>query len=132
MPVGMSLSLVTPSICAVLLIPETSALTVAEAEQIVEEREGRGYLASVAVTSSDVGVFYIIQLVPDLDPNRIKLGFAESLDRRLSEHRTAAPTAQVLQAWPSRRTWEGTVIAALTRSGCSLIRNEVFLCDSLE
>ena len=64
----------------------------------------------------------------DLDPKRLKLGFAESLEQRLSQHRTAAPTARLLRAWPCKRSWESTAMDALTRVDCRLILNEVFEC----
>jgi len=83
----------------------TLCVTSAEADQIVCQRADKGFLASTVVAVSDVGVFYVIQLVPELDPKRCKLGFAESLEQRLLEHRTAAPTACVLRAWPCKRSW---------------------------
>jgi hypothetical protein len=107
----------------------TLCVTGAEADEITSQRRDKGFLASTVVAVSDVGVFYVIQLVPDLAPKRLKLGFAESLEQRLSQHRTAAPTARVLRAWPCKRLWELTVIDALTREGCRLILNEVFECD---
>ncbi len=110
----------------------TLCVTDVEAKEIVAQREEMGFIGSTVVAISDVGVFYVIQLVPDLDPRRLKLGFAESLEQRLSQHRTAAPTARVLRAWPCKRSWEPTVIDALTRNGCRLILNEVFECDEPE
>jgi len=110
----------------------TLCVTNAEADEIVSLRADKGFTASTVVAISDVGVFYVIQLVPDLDPKRLKLGFAESLEQRLSQHRTAAPTARVLRAWPCKRPWELTAIDALTREGCRLILNEVFECDDLD
>lgn len=107
----------------------TLCVTSADADEIASQRADNGFIASTVVNVSDVGVFYVIQLVPDLDPKRLKLGFAESLEQRLSQHRTAAPTARVLRAWPCKRTWELTTIDALTREGCRLILNEVFECD---
>jgi hypothetical protein len=107
----------------------TLCVSRAEAEEITSQRQAKGFLASNAVSVSDVGFFYVIQLVPELDPRRLKLGFAESLEQRLSQHRTAAPTARVLHAWPCKRSWESTAIDALTREGCGLILNEVFECD---
>lgn len=103
-----------------------------EADEIVAQRTRNGFFAPTVVAISDVGLFYVIQLVPDLDPKRLKLGFAESLEERLSQHRTAAPTARVLRAWPCKRSWEPTAIDALTCQGCRLIRNEVFECDDPE
>lgn len=110
----------------------TLCVTGAEADAIASQRAEKGFIASTVVTVSDVGVFYVIQLVPDLDPKRLKLGFAESLEQRLSQHRTAAPTARVLRAWPCKRSWELTAMDALTRQGCRLILNEVFECDEPE
>lgn len=110
----------------------TLCVTGAEANEIASQRQDKGFLASTVVAISDVGVFYAIQLVPDLDPKRLKLGFTESLDQRLSQHRTAAPTARVLRTWPCKRSWELTVIDALTCEGCRLILNEVFECDDLD
>jgi hypothetical protein len=107
----------------------TLCVTSAEADEIASQRADKGFTASTVVAISDVGVFYVIQLVPDLDPKRLKLGFAESLEQRLSQHRTAAPTARVLRAWPCKRSWELTAIDALTREGCRLILNEVFECE---
>lgn len=110
----------------------TLCVTCAEADEISSQRADRGFTASTVVAGSDVGVFYVIQLVPDLDPKRLKLGFAESLEQRVSQHRTAAPTARVLRAWPCKRPWEMTAMDALTREGCRLILNEVFECDDPE
>ncbi len=110
----------------------TLCLIAAEAEEIVSQRADQGFTASTLVAVSDVGVFYVIQLVPELDPNRLKLGFAESIHQRLSQHRTAAPTARVLHAWPCKRSWELTAMDSLTRLDCRLILNEVFECNDAQ
>jgi hypothetical protein len=110
----------------------TLCVSTAEAEEIVSQRADQGFTASTVVSVSDVGVFYVIQLVPELDPKRLKLGFAESIDQRLSQHRTAAPTATVLRAWPCKRSWERAAMDSLTRLNCRLILNEVFECDNPE
>lgn len=107
----------------------TLAITPDEADFIRNRRRSEGYDSQTTVTR-DAGVFYIIQLVPELDLRRLKLGFADDLDARLSQHRTAAPTATVLNSWPCKRSWETTVMDALTAKGCRLILNEVFECDS--
>ena len=84
----------------------TLCVSTAEANEIVARRTEQGFVSSTAVAISDVGVFYVIQLVPELDPQRLKLGFAESISQRHSQHRTAAPTAKVLHTWPCKRSWE--------------------------
>jgi len=96
----------------------TLCVTSAEADEITAQRQDKGFLASTVAAPSDVEVLYVIQFVPDLDPKRLKLGFAESLEQRLAQHRTAAPTARVLRAWRCKRTWELTAIDAITREGC--------------
>jgi hypothetical protein len=110
----------------------TLCVTSSEAEEICSQRRDQGYEESTVVAVPEIGVFYVIQLVPELDPKRLKLGFAEGIDQRLSQHRTAAPTARVLRAWPCKRLWELTAIDALTRVGCRLILNEVFECEDSE
>ncbi len=107
----------------------TLCVSAAEADEIVARRADQGFTASTVVSVSDVGVFYVIQLVPELDPKRLKLGFAESIDQRHSQHRTAAPTARILRTWPCKRSWEFTVMDSLTRVDSRLILNEVFECD---
>ena len=110
----------------------TLCVSTPEAEEILALRADQGFTASTVVALPSVGIFYVIQLVPELDPNRVKLGFAESIDQRLTQHRTAAPTARVLRAWPCKRVWEPTAMDSLTRTDCRLILNEVFECDDLE
>jgi len=75
------------------------------------------------------GYFYLIQLVPEALPNRIKIGFADNVERRLNEHRTAAPTAKLLKAWPCKRSWDYAAMDSITRDGCRLVLNEVFEGD---
>lgn len=79
----------------------------------------------------DVGAFYIIQLEPQHDPTRVKVGFATDLDGRVRKHRTAAPFARCVANWPSKRTWERAAIDCIT-IGCEQIHTEVFRAASLD
>lgn len=72
------------------------------------------------------GFFYLIQLVPEALPNRIKIGFADNVEKRLAEHRTAAPTAKLVKAWPCKRSWDYAAMDSITRTGCKLVLNEVY------
>ncbi len=72
------------------------------------------------------GYFYLIQLVPEALPNRVKVGFADNVERRLDQHRTSAPTAKLLKAWPCKRSWDYAAMDSITREGCKLVLNEVF------
>ena len=75
------------------------------------------------------GSFYIIQLVPEAIPNRVKIGYADDVEQRLNQHRTAAPTAKLLKAWPCKRSWDYAAMDSITREECKLVLNEVYEGD---
>ncbi len=110
----------------------TGTLTQEEADFVRAKRREAGYLGSMKPVEGDVGLFYVVQLVPELDSSRIKLGYANDISIRLTQHRTASPTARVLKTWPCKRTWESTVMDALVACDCRLIANEVFECSDIE
>jgi len=105
-------------------------LTQADAEKLIARYQARrGPIANEAepsATDDRFGFFYLIQLVPEAVPNRVKIGFADNVERRLGEHRTAAPTAKVLKSWPCKRSWDFAAMDCITRSDCKLVLNEVF------
>lgn len=115
-----------------------AVLTAEEVQALIAIRVAAGFPLDrmstlvVPIEPAEVGVFYIIQLVPDLSPLRLKLGFTDALPRRLSEYLTANPTAQVYASWPCRRPWEAAAIASVTRIGCRFIGGEVYDCEALE
>lgn len=89
---------------------------------------------STEATSSktiDHGVFYLIQLEPDHDPGRFKLGFTSSMPERLSDHRCSAPYAVTLDTWPCHALWKKTVIDCVTQ-GCEKLHTEVFRTDDIK
>ena len=110
----------------------TLTVTAAEAEAIIQQRLDQGFLSSDKAVPYDVGFFYVIQLIPELAPLRVKLGFANDMPDRLAQHRTSAPTATLVKSWPCRRSWEVTAMDALTARGASFILNEVFEVDDLK
>lgn len=110
----------------------TLTVTADEKQAILKHRSDHGFSSQGKPVQAEAGVFYVIQLVPELDPKRIKLGFAIDLKDRLLQHRTAAPTAKVLQSWPCKRSWEVTVMDCLSSVACRHILNEVFECDWLD
>ncbi len=63
------------------------------------------------------GVFYVIQLEPEYDPGRFKVGFTTDLDDRLRKHRCSAPHATVLRTWACKSLWERTAIDCVA-AGC--------------
>ena len=87
----------------------------------------KNQLPETQISEPDVthGYFYIISLIPDTGIDRFKFGFSNDTDRRLEEHRTAAPTAEIVRQWPCKRIWEACAIDAISR-GEKHIRTEVF------
>lgn len=104
-----------------------------DADRLTASYEARrGPVAEVGDDSAKFdryGYFYVIQLVPEALPNRVKIGFADNVDKRLAEHRTAAPTAKLLKAWPCKRSWDYAAMDSVAREGCKLVLNEVFEGD---
>jgi len=112
------------------------AFTQEDAEAIRKLRQSQGYVTKCKAMGEPIsdngnGWFYIVQLIPELDERRVKLGFAGNVAIRLSAHQTAAPTAQILKAWPCHRVWEYAAIASVTREDCQPLSNEVFIANDL-
>lgn len=113
----------------------TLVLTTEQAEQVKQLRLSHGFTINGHAQLADVAktaVFYIIQLVPELDCKRVKLGYTGNLNARLRAHRTACPNAKVLAYYPCLETWELAAIASITREGCELIGNEVYQTSDLD
>jgi hypothetical protein len=79
----------------------------------------------------DVGVFYLLCLEPNHDPNRFKVGFATDIVERLRKLRCAAPYIKVVKTWPCRLLWERTAIECVTE-GCERLHTEIFRTSSLK
>jgi len=85
-------------------------------------------------TQSDVslqryGYFYILQIIPEALPNRVKIGYTDSLEARLKEHQTVAPTAHYVGSWECKRAWDQAAMDSITREDCHLVMNEVYEGD---
>ncbi len=108
-------------------------LTRADAESLIAAYESRrGPIPAESENSEKYdrfGFFYLIQLVPEALPNRVKIGFADDVEKRLAEHRTAAPTAKLPKKWPCKRSWDYSAMDSITRRGCKLVLNEVYEGD---
>jgi len=116
---------------------KVATITQAEATFIRNElRRTRSFAAddqnvsSPAPLTDEVGVFYVIQLEPNHDSGRFKVGFTTDLDDRIRKHRCSAPFAQCLKNWPCRRTWERAAIDSVT-NGCECLHTEVFRTTSI-
>jgi len=104
-----------------------------EIERSSESPSGSGARPGTlaAFSSDDVGFFYLIQLEPEHDAGRFKVGFTMDLDGRLQKHRCSAPFARYVSSWPCRRVWERAAIDCVT-SGCDQLHTEVFRAASMD
>ena len=96
-----------------------------DAEKLIASYEARR--GPISATTKDTqkydryGSFYLIQLVPEALPNRVKIGYADNVNQRLNEHKTAAPTAILLKSWPCKRSWDYAAMDSITREDCKLV-----------
>ena len=110
-----------------------NVLPIEEAEELIDLRRDQGFTKSkIAIAKNGNGFFYIVQIAPELDPLRVKLGFSTNPKRRLQAHRTIAPTAILINDWACKQVWEAAVIDSITRIDCTLIANEVYQCSDID
>lgn len=105
-------------------IREELTASAAEPDNGAEGDVGDGYLPA------QKGVFYLLQLEPNHDPGRFKVGFATDLSERLRKHRCSAPFATLVKSWMCRSLWEKTAIDCIT-AGCERLHTEVFRTASI-
>ncbi len=103
-------------------------LSIDDANQLISHFENRDKPNSKADTPAldRFGFFYIIQLIPEALPNRVKIGYTDNLDQRLRAHQCAAPTAKYLGHWKCKRSWDQAAMDSITRDNCHLVMNEVY------
>ena len=107
-------------------------LSIEDANKLMSYFEARNSSTQVDQDESALqrfGYFYVIQLVPEAIPNRVKLGYTDDLKQRLREHQTSAPTARILGHWRCKRYWEQAAIDSITRENCMLVLNEGYEGD---
>lgn len=97
--------------------------------ELAAERESSA--APEDMLATEYGVFYLVQLEPEHDPGRFKVGFASNIEERMRSHRCAAPFAKVVKTWPCRSLWEKTAIDCVC-DGCQRIHTEVFRTDAID
>jgi len=100
-----------------------------DAEKFIRFYKSKGNPKSILNNNRNYGYFYLIQLIPEFQSNRIKIGFADDVDKRLKEHQTSSPTAKLLGSWPCKRVWDRAVMDSLTREDCKHVLNEVYEGD---
>lgn len=113
-----------------------SVATLSHAEAVSVEAYFRGERASSRILDSNesgqTGEFYLVQLEPEYDPGRFKLGFAISVQERLRSLRCSAPLLTLVRSWPCKPLWEKTAIDCVTAIGCERLHTEVFRTSDLK
>ncbi len=106
-------------------------LNILEANELLKDFRNRNKPIDTANSSSKnrFCYCYIIQLLPETLPNRVKIGYSDNLNRSLREHQTAAPTAKYLGNWRCKKLWNQAAIDSITRTDCRLIRNGTYEGD---
>ena len=104
--------------------------------EIIRTERGRWNGSRVRTESGDAetfGVFYAIQLLPDIAPDRVKFGFTTNLESRLQTHRCTCPDAKPLQTWRCNPLWEAAGLAAVGAcESVSHVGGEVFDCKEID
>jgi len=77
-------------------------------------------------STPSTGYFYVIQLLPEELPSRLKLGWTRTPHRRLMAHRCTCPGARITQTWPCPQIFEGLVLDAVEAAGVRRLGQEVF------
>lgn len=112
------------------------ALTIEDAERAIELRSQKGFISTDSqgnqvIPIDSAGVFYAICLMPDIAPNRIKFGFASSLQARIDAHRTTCPHLELIKKWPCKSVYEPAAIAIAANGSAKLYGNEVYDVESI-
>ena len=97
----------------------------ADCEKYLKSIKGKGWL-------------YLVQPIPEYNPNRIKIGWTNNWKRRESEHRHICPNATMVERWRCDKNQETAVREAVTGGGKRLYTTanrkrqatEVYECDN--
>ncbi len=112
---------------------QVQALTVEDAEAMREARTVEGYGPQARIVEANgAGFFYVVQLLPTLQPGRVKLGHATDVEARLGSYRTVCPEACIVGRWACRKSWEAAAIRAATAGQADRIGQEVFLAEDVD
>jgi hypothetical protein len=80
------------------------------------------------------GYFYLMQLLPECVPGRIKFGFAYMVEARLASHRITCPNARLIGQWPCLRHKEKSTIKQIMSlmEECFSHSSEVYDCKNVD
>ena len=77
------------------------------------------------------GNVYVVQLMPESLPNRVKVGFSMDMDKRLASFTTICPNAKLLASWKGDTEKERAAINLLAAK-YNKVGREVFDVNDIE
>ena len=113
---------------------KTLCLSQEDYDRLIGIRKDEGFLKSSPVKSSENGMgwFYIIQLLPNELPERIKLGYTSSWSNRLQTHKTTCPNLKILFEHKIKEVWEKAIIDMLSCVADKQHSQEVFDVNNVD
>lgn len=114
------------------------ALTPQDATAIKDHRARQGFPLGgkrgdgAVVVENNWGYFYVVQLLPEALPGRIKMGYSVDPKSRLIEYRNIAPSARIVQTWKCKSTWERAAMASMSQGNCKHMGGEVYDCENID
>lgn len=107
-------------------------IAVIDADGVQKLRSYRSEFGEV-ITKPVSGVFYLIQLIPEVLPERIKMGYTTELTTRLRDFRTTCPGLSVTKTWPCPVPGiEVTAILVAITKRDKRLSSEVFDVENLD
>jgi len=80
-----------------------------------------------------IPVIYLVQLLPDLSPNRVKIGYTADILARIRDFKTTCPDLKLVKTWQcSRQTLEPGIVSMIITSDDKSISNEVYQLKNIE
>lgn len=89
------------------------------------KKEDYTKLSKYLIEIKDDGFFYMIQLIPEIDPNRIKLGFSKCLSNRILQHKCTCPNAKIIKKWKCKKDNEVPVINEVSKNNCNRLYTDI-------
>ena len=105
-----------------------STITREDASKVISYRTG-----FFKEPDSKSPVIYLVQLLPDLSPNRVKIGFTSDMASRIRDFKTTCPDLTVIKTWQCpKHALEPGIVALIITSEDRPISDEVYQLSSLE
>ena len=78
-----------------------------------------------------MGYIYAVQLMPESKPERLKVGFTEDTDKRITSMKNTCPNATLLRCWKAERSKEKVVLSNMREMYIN-VGGEVFDVDNIK